>query len=183
MEMAVLALPNCEQGDEGGTRSLLGMKSLLLHHEIDQFNARYARVLDSESLTEWIEMFHEDALYVVLSRENYDRNLPVGLIYCENKNMIRDRALALSETTMFAPRYLRHLIGMSSVLKVESNGDIRATATYMVAEVLFDRPDARLHQVGVYYDVFRRREGALNLIERKCVYDSLLIFNAMCLPV
>lgn len=160
------------------------LQSVLLHHEIDQFNARYARLLDREALDVWIDLFNDDdALYVVLSRENYDRNLPVGLIYCENKNMIRDRALALAETTMFAPRYLRHLIGVASVTGVEPNGDVKATANYMLAEVLFDRPDARLHQIGVYYDKFRRKDGAIKLVERKCVYDSLLIFNAMCLPV
>ena len=42
----------------------------------------------SRRLTDWTEMFTDDALYVILSRENFDRNLPVGLIYCENKGMI-----------------------------------------------------------------------------------------------
>lgn len=141
------------------------------------------RALDREALDEWVEMFDDEALYVVLSRENFDRSLPVGLIYCENKGMIRDRALALAETVMFGPRYLRHLIGCASVLAIEPNGDVKATANYMIAEVLFDRPDARLHQIGVYYDTFRERDGSLRLVERKCVYDSLLIYNAMCLPV
>jgi anthranilate 1,2-dioxygenase small subunit len=50
-------------------------------------------------------------------------------------------------------------------------------------QVLFDRPDAKLHQVGVYRDVFRRESGQLKLAERRCIYDSLLIDNAMCLPV
>ena len=56
-------------------------------------------------------MFTEDAFYLVTSRENADRDLPVGLIYCEGQGMIRDRAFALEKTAMFAPRYLRHIIG------------------------------------------------------------------------
>jgi anthranilate 1,2-dioxygenase small subunit len=40
-----------------------------------------------------------------------------------------------------------------------------------------------VHQVGVYRDIFRREDGQLKLAERRCVYDSLLIDNAMCLPV
>jgi anthranilate 1,2-dioxygenase small subunit len=52
-----------------------------------------------------------------------------------------------------------------------------------VLQVLFDRPDATLHQVGVYYDVFRRVDGVLKLAERRCVYDNLLVPNALCLPV
>ena len=56
-------------------------------------------------------MFTEDGSYNNLSRENADNGLPVGLIYCENKNMLHDRAYALQNTAMFAPRYLRHIIG------------------------------------------------------------------------
>jgi anthranilate 1,2-dioxygenase small subunit len=159
------------------------LEAMLLHHEIETFNTRYAAALDEQRLEDWIEMFSDDALYVVVSRENFDRGLPAGLIYCENKGMIRDRAFALKETTMFAPRYLRHLIANLAVLGRDERGHIKATANYVLMQVLFDRPDAKLHQVGVYRDVFRREGGELKLAERRCVYDSLLIDNAMCLPV
>jgi anthranilate 1,2-dioxygenase small subunit len=159
------------------------LQALLLHHEIESFNARYGQALDEQRLADWTEMFTDDALYVVLSRENFDRGLPVGLIYCENKRMIHDRAFALMETSMFAPRYLRHIIANQVVLSAESNGTVKARANYVVLQVLFDRPDATLHQVGVYYDVFRRVGGALKLAERRCVYDNLLVPNALCVPI
>jgi anthranilate 1,2-dioxygenase small subunit len=132
---------------------------------------------------DWVELFTDDALYVVLSRENYDRSLPVGLIYCENKGMIRDRAFALKETAMFAPRYLRHMIANLSVREEASDGTIRARANYVILQVLFDRPEATLHQVGTYYDKFRRTADGLKLAERRCVYDNLLVPNALCIPV
>ncbi|HET6240341.1 MAG TPA: aromatic-ring-hydroxylating dioxygenase subunit beta [Acetobacteraceae bacterium] len=156
--------------------------ALLLHHEIDQFNARYAAALDAQRLTEWTEMFTPDAFYLVTSRENADHNLPVGLIYCEGQGMIRDRAFALENTAMFAPRYLRHIIGNLIVHSEDPNGDIRAQANYVVLQVLFDRPDATLHQVGVYHDIFHRTATGLKLRERRCVYDNLLVPNALCLP-
>jgi len=159
------------------------LAALLLHHEVETFNAAYAAALDEQRLTDWVEMFTDDAFYVVISRENADRNLPVGLIYCENKGMIFDRAFALEKTTMFAPRYLRHIIGNLQVLGEEANGEVRARANYVVLQVLFDRPDAKLHQVGVYHDRFRRVSGALKLAERRCVYDNLLVDNALCIPV
>src|SRR5262245_57242421 len=159
------------------------LEALLLHHEIECFNARYAQALDEQRLADWAEMFTDDARYVILSRENFDRGLPVGLIYCENKRMIHDRAFALLETSMFAPRYLRQIIGTQAVQSQEGNGTVKARANYVVLQVLFDRPDATLHQVGVYYDVFRRVGGALKLAERRCVYDNLLVPNALCVPV
>lgn len=158
------------------------IEALLLHREIEDFNNAYVAALDEQRLTDWAEMFTDDGFYIVISRENADRNLPVGLIYCENKGMILDRAHAM-KTEMFAPRYLRHIIGNLQVFGGETNGGIRARANYIVIQVLFDRPDAKLHQVGVYYDKFRRVDGVLKLAERRCVYDNLLVDNALCLPV
>ncbi len=92
------------------------LDALFLRHELEMFNAAYAAALDEQRLSDWVEMFTDDARYVVISRENADRGMPVGLIYCENKGMIYDRAFALEKTAMFAPRYLRHIIGNLQVL-------------------------------------------------------------------
>lgn len=159
------------------------LEALFLHREIEQFNNAYAAALDECRLVDWAEMFTDDAFYLVISRENADRGMPVGLIYCENKGMIYDRALAHEKTEMFAPRYLRHIIGNTQVLSEDDNGDIRARANYVVIQVLLDRPEAKLHQVGVYHDRFRRVGGELKLAERRCVYDNLLVDNALCIPV
>ena len=135
------------------------LEALLLHREIEDFNCAYAAALDEQRLADWAEMFTDDAFYVIISRENADRGMPV------------------------APRYLRHIIGNTQVLGEEKNGDIRARANYVVVQVLFDRPEAKLHQVGVYHDKFRRVGEQLKLAERRCVYDNLLVENALCLPV
>ncbi len=94
--------------------------------------------------------------------------------------MIQDRAFAIEKTSMFAPRYLRHMV---TNLQVTETDAIRARANYLVLQVLFDRPEATLHQVGRYQDVFRRIDDTLLLAERRCIYDSLLVPNALCLPV
>jgi anthranilate 1,2-dioxygenase small subunit len=150
------------------------LDALLLRHEVENFNAAYAAALDEQRLADWVEMFTDDAFYVVISRENADSGMPVGLIYCENKGMIYDRAFALEKTAMFAPRYLRHLIGNLQILGDEQDGSFRARSNYVLMQVLYDRP---------YHDVFRRVNGELKLAERRCIYDSLLIDNALCLPV
>jgi anthranilate 1,2-dioxygenase small subunit len=158
------------------------LESMLLRYEIDQFNLSYARALDEMRLSDWADMFAEDGHYNVLSRENADRNFPVGLIYCENRGMIRDRAFALEKTAMFAPRYMRHLISAAEIL-AEDEHNIEARANYAVFQVLYDRPDATIHQIGVYYDIFRRVPSGLKLAQRRCVYDNLLVPNALCIPV
>ena len=48
------------------------LNALLLRHEVENFNAAYAAALDEQRLTDWVEMFTDDAFYVVISRENVD---------------------------------------------------------------------------------------------------------------
>jgi anthranilate 1,2-dioxygenase small subunit len=52
-----------------------------------------------------------------------------------------------------------------------------------VFEVLTDRPEARILQVGEYRDVFVHEGDTLKLQERRCIYDNLLIPTALCIPV
>jgi anthranilate 1,2-dioxygenase small subunit len=159
------------------------IEALLLRAEIETFNGRYCALLDRQDLMAWVECFTEDAFYTVISRENFDHDLPVGLIYCEGRGMIHDRAFALLKTAMFGPRYLRHMVANLIVMPAEPDGTIHARANYVVFEVLTDRPEARLHQIGSYRDIFRRVDGDLKLQERRCVYDNLLVPTALCIPV
>jgi anthranilate 1,2-dioxygenase small subunit len=159
------------------------IEDLLLRAEIETFNARYCALLDRQDLMAWVDCFTEDAFYSVISRENFERGLPVGLIYCEGRGMIHDRAFALLKTAMFGPRYLRHMVANLIVMPAGSDSTIHARANYVVFEVLTDRPEARLHQIGEYHDIFRRVGGQVKLQERRCVYDNLLIPTALCIPV
>ena len=158
------------------------LEALLLRADIEAFNAEYCARLDRQDLDAWVHCFAEDAFYVVISRENFERGQPVGLIYCEGRAMIQDRAFALLKTAMFGPRYLRHMVSNLSVAP-QPDGSIQARANFVVFEVLTDRPDARILQVGEYRDIFVRDGADLKLRERRCVYDNLLIPTALCIPV
>ncbi|MEO1902507.1 MAG: aromatic-ring-hydroxylating dioxygenase subunit beta [Alcanivorax sp.] len=149
---------------------------------IERFNTDYCRALDDGRLHDWVEFFTEDAYYVVSGRENHDANLPVGLVYCEGKGMLKDRALAILETSMFAPRYLRHFV-TNTYAEPRDDGTIVAGANYMLTQVLMDQPTATLHQVGCYLDRFVFEQGELKLKERRAIYDNLLLNNDLVYPV
>jgi anthranilate 1,2-dioxygenase small subunit len=153
-----------------------------LRFEIEEFNAEYANTLDEFDLDRWVEFFTEDAFYRITARENFDHNLPLGLVYCEGRGMLKDRALAILKTTTFAPRYLRHFLGPARILDVKDDGAIEARANYMVVQTELERP-SQILQSGQYIDRFVRAGGALRLRERHCVYDSLIIPNALVFPV
>jgi 3-phenylpropionate/cinnamic acid dioxygenase small subunit len=149
--------------------------------EIEDFNYAYADTLDRFDVDGWVEYFTEDALYHVIARDNEESGLPLGLIYCEGKAMMKDRAYALLNTEMFAPRYLHLSITNTRALKIE--GDmIHAVANYTLVETLVEEP-CRVQQVGKYRDIFKRTPNGLLLQERKCVFDSVMIDNCLVFPV
>ncbi|WP_227421480.1 aromatic-ring-hydroxylating dioxygenase subunit beta [Pacificispira spongiicola] len=151
---------------------------------IEEFNAEYCAVLDDGALEDWPDFFTEDGFYNITARENFDRGMPVGLVYCESRAMMRDRALAVSKTSMFGPRFLRHFITNTRVTGIEADGTICAQSNYILLEVLMDVPDGRLHQAGRLFDRFEpQSDGGLLLKSRIAVYDTLLVANALVLPV
>ena len=173
----MLDIPAADTGDAR-------LDALLLHQEVEQFNAAYAAALDEQRLTDWAEMFTDDAFYVVISRENADRG------HAGRADLLRQQG-GCSTTAPSRWRRRRCLrratCATSSPTCGSGRGDAAARSgraqTMHVFQVLYDRPDAKLHQVGVYHDVFRRVDGALKLAERRCIYDNLLVDNALCLPV
>ena len=71
-----------------------------LRARLRDFNDDYAACLDAVELERWPDFFVEDCRYRVLSRENHDAGLPLSLIYCDGRNMLKDRVTALRETTV-----------------------------------------------------------------------------------
>ena len=53
--------------------------------------AEYAACLDDCRLNDWLDLFVEDCLYRIVPRENYAANLPLSLVLCDSKDMLRDR--------------------------------------------------------------------------------------------
>ena len=146
-----------------------------------EFYDDYAYCLDEDRLEEWPDFFTEDCHYRVLSRENHDAGLPLGLIYCMNKNMLRDRVTALRETTMFEPRSLRHFI--SGVRVIQAQGErIVAQANFAVMESLSDR-EPTLNMVGRYLDELRLTPQGPLLARRDCVYDNYRVRTSLIVPL
>lgn len=141
----------------------------------------YADTLDRRDLETWIEYFTEDCHYRVISHENMSANLPLGLIYCMNKNMIRDRVLAIRETTMYEPRVLRHFISGVKVNDIQGD-EIHAQANFVIFESLSDQ-EPEISMVGQYQDIFVKTDGEYLLKHRDCVYDNYRIRNSLIIPV
>ncbi len=150
-------------------------------HELEQLHSRYAALLDDGPLAQWPELFTEECLYLLIPRDNHDLDLPLAIMRCESRGMLRDRVRAVEQTVMHEPRYLRHHI--TNATAVWADGELHGVAHYSVLEVL---PDAlpRVLSCGRYVDrVVRCDDGRLRYAERRCIYDSVLVPNTIVYPV
>jgi anthranilate 1,2-dioxygenase small subunit len=149
---------------------------------ITDFHNRYCADLDSGNVEGWPEYFTEDAFYTVNSRENVDLGLPAGLVYAQGRDMMHDRAVAISRTQMFAPRYSLHLVSNVRLLEVEGTR-ISARANFIALQTLVEGPTT-IHMAGRYEDVFvQDADGRLLLKERKVVYDTSVVANDLVYPL
>lgn len=152
-----------------------------LRLEIEEFHHEYCNSLDSGRVMEWPDYFTADALYRITAKENAEGGMPVGLVYCEGRGMLRDRAKAVAETLMYAPRHLLHSVTNTRVIS-SADGRIMAQSNYLLYQTLVEGPTTLL-QAGRYFDTFVREAGRLKLRARECVYDTELIANDIVYPV
>lgn len=156
-------------------------EAAVLRAQLRDFYEDYAACLDAQELERWPDFFTEDCRYRVLPKENHDAGLPLSLIYAENRNMIRDRVVALRETTVYEPRALRHFVSGVRPVAVEG-ATIRAEANVLVVESLSDREPV-VSLVGRYLDTIVETDAGFLLKDRCCVIDNYRIRNSLIIPV
>jgi salicylate 5-hydroxylase small subunit len=149
---------------------------------LEDLYSEYARRLDDGPLETWPDLFTEACLYRVVPRENFDADLPLAVMHCESRGMLRDRVRAVRETIMHESRYLRHQI--SNVVPVaDPNGGYRVHANFSVVEVLQDELP-RILSVGRYLDrVVAEADGSLRFAEKIVVFDSVMVPNTIVYPL
>ena len=143
--------------------------------------AEYAMALDEDRLEDWVELFEEECDYRVVTRENVEQGLPNVLMWCDNKNMLRDRVESYREVKLYNPHYDRHVIGPLSVL-----GEEDGVATFEAAYSLFQTDlegNSRLFSVGRYRVEARRRDGGARLKSVLVVADTGTVPSLLATPI
>lgn len=150
-------------------------------HELRQLYEDYADTLDRLDLDCWPDYFTEDCIYQVTSRENHDAGLPHATMHCEGLGMVRDRAQATRECTVYEPRYLRHFLHGMRVISREGD-ELHMRCDFLVIESTSD-DEPRVLVVGQYLDVVTLAPGGPKFRRRCCVYDNYRIYNSLVFPI
>jgi 3-phenylpropionate/cinnamic acid dioxygenase small subunit len=148
---------------------------------ITDLYAAYSAALDEGRYSDWASLFTDDAVYRLVPKENYDRNLPIAIIYCDGKGMIEDRAFTTVETTIAQPRSLRNFVTGIAVREVVDAG-YEVGASFLVVQTMLDR-GTEIVMSGRCIDCVVQ-DGERFLFARKtCVSDTLLYPTSVVAPV
>ena len=152
-----------------------------MRHEIRDLYDEVADLLDDDRVEALPGYFVDDCVYRITTRENHDRGLPGGFMYCDGVAMLRDRILAIRETQVYEPRSWRHFI--SGVRVLDADGDtIRARANFLLTEAMSDA-EPTVFMVGRYLDTLVRRDGRLLFRERLVVCDNHHVRRSLIMPI
>jgi 3-phenylpropionate/cinnamic acid dioxygenase small subunit len=163
------------------TESFLTLSRRDLRLALEELYAEYVACLDEERLEEWPEFFTDDAVYRIIPRENFERGLPIATLHCESKGYLKDRVVAIRQTAVYAPRYIRRLVSNIRILGWRDE-ELHVRANYAAFETLRDEL-TRVFSVGRCHDMLVVADGRLKFKEKLVIFDSELIPNSLIYPL
>ncbi len=146
-----------------------------------QLCAEHDATLDTQQLDRWPGLFTEDARYVLQSRENADRGLPLAIVAFESRGMLQDRVYGARETIFHHPYSQRHLTGLPRILAREGEGWAVETALLVMRTKRDALPEVLI--VGGTRDRIVNTPNGLRFASRHVVYDNDLLPNSIIDPV
>jgi len=142
--------------------------------------ARHAQAICDDELEKWPELFTENCQYKIISRVNYDRNLPLSVIFAESQGALKDRVIAIRNTMVYAPRYMSHLV--TGVRIIETLADsLKSRSQFAIYHTLSDG-NAQLHLIGRTFDQIDTSAADWKFSQRTVVFDNELVPGSVVYP-
>ena len=143
--------------------------------------AEYGALLDLAQYDAWLDLFAETCRYQVVPRENWDRGLPVALIFCDSRAMLEDRIMALREANKYNIHTDRHLIGLPRRLRSEGDG-LAIEAPFAVYQT-DQEGETRLFATGLYRDRLDTAGGSLKICDKLVLLDTFAVPTLLATPL
>lgn len=138
---------------------------------VEALLADYVQCIDDDELEKWPDFFCDPCLYRVVSRDSYERGLPIAVIHCDSRGMLRDRVFSLRNANIYAKQSYRHFLGRTQVRSISDEGLIETRTNYQVVRTVAGR-ETGIFSVGVYLDRVVVEDGVLRFCEKEVVYDN-----------
>jgi len=152
-----------------------------LHFKIQNLLARYVQTIDDDRLEAWPDFFIEEGCYRITTAENFERGLPLGMMYATSRAMLRDRVSALRKANVYEAQRYRHVIGIP-LIERDATG-VRAATNFMVARIMHTG-ETMLFATGRYLDrVVINPQGEGEFAEKTVVLDSRQVDTLLAIPI
>lgn len=147
---------------------------------IERLHLDYIESIDEGFLDKWPHFFTDQCLYTVVSRDNYNRGMELGVMRFESVGMLVDRATSTQHAAVFAPRIIKHVIGPALVDQVQEN--YRSQCNVAIYQTSPDG-DTNLLMVAKYDDLIVEQDGILKFKEKRVIYDTHRIPDSIVYPL
>jgi salicylate 5-hydroxylase small subunit len=147
---------------------------------LDRLYLDYVSIVDSGELEGWPDLFVGDCSYQIVSRENRKRGLPLAVMRCDSRDMLRDRVDAIRSSAFYVSRTVRHIVGQLDVQPADAGFEVRANFAVFQSR---PRSPTALLCAGAYEDVVVPDDGQLRFRQRHCIYDGDLVVDSIVYPL
>jgi 3-phenylpropionate/cinnamic acid dioxygenase small subunit len=152
-----------------------------LKFQIQDLNARYVQAIDDNKLEAWPDFFTEHGRYRVTTAENFERDLPLAMIYATSRAMLRDRVRSLRDANVYEAQRYRHIVG-PPLIETGEGGVVAAQTSFIVARIMHTGETA-LFATGRYQDRIVFDGGEARFAEKIVILDSRLIDTLLAIPL
>jgi anthranilate 1,2-dioxygenase small subunit len=157
------------------------IERMLLWCEMQQVQDNYIATLDDDRLEQWPDLFADDCLYEIMPRENEIAGLPIALLRCDSKGMLKDRVLSLREANIYEAHSYRHLTSALTIVSASAEA-VAMESNYVVLQTLQDG-ETRVYQAGKYKDQLVLTAQGWKYASKRAIYDTLRVQTLLATPV
>ena len=149
--------------------------------ELTAFLNEYIHCIDDDRLEDWPGFFEDACIYKIIPRENTERNLPIALVYCDNKGMLIDRVVSLRKANVYNLHYDRHIVSNVLVGGGE-DGSWTLKANYIVYQTDLEG-ESMLFSTGKYDAVVVENGDGHKFREMGVTVDTYAVPNLISTPL
>jgi anthranilate 1,2-dioxygenase small subunit len=140
--------------------------------------AEYGALIDMAKFDEWLDLFAEECRYQIIPRENFDRGLPAGLVFCDSRAMLEDRIRALREANKYNIHTDRHVVGLPRVFE----DGLALEAPFAVFQT-DQEGETRLFATGLYRDRLAPAGQRLKIRDKLILLDTFAVPSLLATPL
>ena len=142
---------------------------------------QYVHAIDNDELERWPLCFTEQCVYQIVPRAAFEQGHPIGIWYCDNRDMLEDRVSSIREVNVYEPHVYRHIIGPTEILEF-AGGAYRAQTSYIVVRTMHDG-EMTVFSAGRYVDEIVIEQDTALLRKRIVVTDSARFDTLVVIPI